>query len=111
MLSCNISIQFGAKIALKKFHVKTNLYFFQVRDEYRTDYDAGRGGYGQIMKTKLDMTDIFAAWKKKLANNFLIHRKWNVSKKLCELEYLSRIFYKYLLNSELLTRTTVVSDL
>jgi len=29
----------------------------QVRDEYRTDYDAGRGGYGQIMKQKLEMPD------------------------------------------------------
>jgi hypothetical protein len=32
----------------------------QVRDEYRTDFDAGRGGYGQIMKTKLDVSDMFA---------------------------------------------------
>ena len=29
----------------------------QVRDEYRTDYDAGRGGYGQIMKQKLELPD------------------------------------------------------
>ena len=28
----------------------------QVRDEYRTDYDAGRGGYGMIVKQKLDLT-------------------------------------------------------
>ena len=28
----------------------------QVRDEYRTDYDAGRGGYGQIVKQKLELT-------------------------------------------------------
>ena len=28
----------------------------QVRDEYRTDYDAGRGGYGQIVRQKLDLT-------------------------------------------------------
>ena len=26
----------------------------QVRDEYRTDFDSGRGGYGQIVKTKLE---------------------------------------------------------
>lgn len=25
----------------------------QVRDEYRTDWDAGRGGYGNIVKTEL----------------------------------------------------------
>lgn len=25
---------------------------FQVRDEYRTDYDAGRGGYGKIIQQK-----------------------------------------------------------
>jgi nuclear cap-binding protein subunit 2 len=29
----------------------------QVRDEYRTDYDAGRGGSGQIMQQKLTMPD------------------------------------------------------
>jgi nuclear cap-binding protein subunit 2 len=28
---------------------------FQVRDEYRTDFDVGRGGYGQIMKQKIDI--------------------------------------------------------
>ena len=26
----------------------------QVRDEYRTTYDAGRGGYGKLLKTELD---------------------------------------------------------
>jgi len=31
----------------------------QVRDEYRTDYDTGRGGYGQIMKQKLTLNDTF----------------------------------------------------
>ena len=25
----------------------------QVRDEYRTDFDGGRGGYGKIVQTKL----------------------------------------------------------
>lgn len=25
----------------------------QVRDEYRTDYDAGRGGYGKLLSQKL----------------------------------------------------------
>eukprot|EP00095_Tigriopus_kingsejongensis_P004153 maker-scaffold1541_size36691-snap-gene-0.9 protein:Tk04153 transcript:maker-scaffold1541_size36691-snap-gene-0.9-mRNA-1 annotation:"hypothetical protein SINV_03383" len=29
----------------------------QVRDEYRTDYDSGRGGYGQIMQQKLQLGD------------------------------------------------------
>merc|ERR1712037_129071 len=29
----------------------------QVRDEYRTDYDAGRRGYGMIMKQKLEIPD------------------------------------------------------
>lgn len=28
-------------------------YYFQVRDEYRTDYDEGRGGYGKIIATKI----------------------------------------------------------
>lgn len=27
--------------------------FFQVRDEYRTDYDGGRGGYGKIIAQKI----------------------------------------------------------
>ena len=26
----------------------------QVRDEYRTDFDSGRGGYGKIVQQKLD---------------------------------------------------------
>lgn len=25
----------------------------QVRDEYRTDFDAGRGGYGKLISTKM----------------------------------------------------------
>ncbi|XP_059081058.1 nuclear cap-binding protein subunit 2-like [Tigriopus californicus] len=29
----------------------------QVRDEYRTDFDSGRGGYGQIMQQKLQLGD------------------------------------------------------
>jgi len=28
------------------------IMMFQVRDEYRTDYDEGRGGYGIIVKQK-----------------------------------------------------------
>ena len=29
----------------------------QVRDEYRTDFDSGRGGYGKIVQQKLDVQD------------------------------------------------------
>lgn len=29
----------------------------QVRDEYRTDYDSGRGGYGKIMQQKVGSSD------------------------------------------------------
>ncbi len=28
-------------------------FLFQVRDEYRTDFDSGRGGYGKIVQQKL----------------------------------------------------------
>lgn len=28
-------------------------HFLQVRDEYRTDYDGGRGGYGKIIQQKV----------------------------------------------------------
>ena len=31
----------------------------QVRDEYRTDFDAGRGGYGQIVQQKLEIPGSF----------------------------------------------------
>ena len=34
-------------------------YLFKVRDEYRTDFDVGRGGYGQIVKQKLEMPESF----------------------------------------------------
>ena len=30
------------------------LAWLQVRDEYRTDYDNGRGGYGNIMRSELE---------------------------------------------------------
>ena len=33
--------------------------FFQVRDEYRTDFDGGRGGYGMIVKQKLEIPETF----------------------------------------------------
>ena len=29
----------------------------QVRDEYRTDFDSGRGGYGKIVQQKLEAPD------------------------------------------------------
>ena len=29
------------------------LFYCKVRDEYRTDYDEGRGGYGKIVATKI----------------------------------------------------------
>ena len=29
----------------------------QVRDEYRTDFDSGRGGYGKIVQQKLEVVD------------------------------------------------------
>nr|ADD24223.1 Nuclear cap-binding protein subunit 2 [Lepeophtheirus salmonis] len=29
----------------------------QVRDEYRTDYDTGRGGYGQLLRQKFDVPE------------------------------------------------------
>lgn len=28
-------------------------YQFQVRDEYRSDFDSGRGGYGKIIQQKV----------------------------------------------------------
>ena len=31
------------------------LLLLQVRDEYRTDYDNGRGGYGNIMRSELEI--------------------------------------------------------
>ena len=30
---------------------------FQVRDEYRTDFDIGRCGYGKIMSMKLEASN------------------------------------------------------
>ena len=35
--------------------------FVQVRDEYRTDFDSGRGGYGKIVQQKLDTPDYLQA--------------------------------------------------
>lgn len=32
---------------------ETVLFYLQVRDEYRTDYDGGRGGYGKIIAQKI----------------------------------------------------------
>lgn len=33
--------------------VPITVMFLKVRDEYRADFDAGRGGYGKIMQQKL----------------------------------------------------------
>ena len=33
----------------------------QVRDEYRTDYDAGRGGYGTVVKQEMAARQAAAA--------------------------------------------------
>jgi len=33
----------------------------QVRDEYRTDFDSGRGGYGKIVQQKLDTPEFMQA--------------------------------------------------
>jgi len=33
----------------------------QVRDEYRTDFDSGRGGYGKIVQQKLDVPEFLSA--------------------------------------------------
>ena len=35
--------------------------FVQVRDEYRTDFDSGRGGYGKIVQQKLDVPEFLTA--------------------------------------------------
>nr|CAH7739924.1 unnamed protein product [Callosobruchus chinensis] len=35
----------------------------QVRDEYRTDYDAGRGGYGKIIQQKIVPMDVPAMFR------------------------------------------------
>ena len=33
--------------------IMINKFYCKVRDEYRTDYDEGRGGYGKIVATKI----------------------------------------------------------
>jgi ribosomal protein L17 len=33
------------------------IVYLKVRDEYRTDYDEGRGGYGKIIQTKIRTKD------------------------------------------------------
>ena len=42
----------------------------QVRDEYRTDFDSGRGGYGKIVQQKLETPDSLM-WENKTLDNFL----------------------------------------
>jgi hypothetical protein len=36
------------------------LFLVKVRDEYRTDFDSGRGGYGKIVQQKLDQPDFLS---------------------------------------------------
>lgn len=40
----------------------------QVRDEYRTDYDAGRGGYGNILKQELEAKESLASYNMSMYN-------------------------------------------
>lgn len=43
-----------AWICVQMINVKLILtYYPQVRDEYRQDYDSGRGGYGKILQQKI----------------------------------------------------------
>lgn len=46
--------------------MKNSMFFFvfQVRDEYRSDFDSGRGGYGKIIQQKVQPLDAsaFAMW-------------------------------------------------
>lgn len=44
MLACPLGLKYGKVISF---------VCFQVRDEYRTDYDGGRGGYGKIIAQKI----------------------------------------------------------
>lgn len=37
-----------------KYKIKKHKFLFsQVRDEYRSDFDSGRGGYGKIIQQKV----------------------------------------------------------
>ena len=40
-------------VALKFIDVTSYLALLQVRDEYRSDFDSGRGGYGKIIQQKV----------------------------------------------------------
>jgi ribosomal protein L17 len=42
---------------LDKIARKFCIVYLKVRDEYRTDYDEGRGGYGKIIQTKIRTKD------------------------------------------------------
>lgn len=48
----NNDITCCATILYTLIKAKTFMVSWQVRDEYRTDYDSGRGGYGIIMQSK-----------------------------------------------------------
>lgn len=44
----------GGQVRIRNIDINIlNNYLLKVRDEYRTDYDAGRGGYGKIVQQKM----------------------------------------------------------
>lgn len=45
------------KINSRLLYIHVCNFTLQVRDEYRTDFDEGRGGYGQIIATKIKTKD------------------------------------------------------
>lgn len=47
----------------------------QVRDEYRTDYDEGRGGYGKLVQSKIRRRD---SWRASLCSAW--HSSWATPK-------------------------------
>ena len=47
----------GAGLTVIKNWTSQNSPWLQVRDEYRTDFDSGRGGYGKIVQQKLETPD------------------------------------------------------
>ena len=52
---------------LVKLSLPNTYYMFnieQVRDEYRTDYDSGRGGYGKIVAGKITTKQGTGSWRR-----------------------------------------------
>ena len=49
--------RFGHQIRVKNVQNLKITIVLQVRDEYRTDFDSGRGGYGKIVQQKLETPD------------------------------------------------------